>query len=316
MEAQRQEMESQRQENRDLMETVNRLVSQIGDNRDLPPPAVLTSSSSSELMSQQNQALKWLDKVFKLEATTTQQKAIEWIQLVEANLRRSPLPEARWVPMAGYRADSYFSRTFTEWEREDPGLDWTGFRNQFMNKVAGAHVSVAAANKRLNSCRQAEGEKIMAFVSRFQQEMLNHRQSLMHLPERLHIPDFHYYQKLKEHLQPRFADYLAEKESSQTDVNVLTPMWARDKLAHMAEMKTWEPQHDLSSSSLMMARTNRYPPRGRGGSKKRQFGPQNENCWHCGQAYTGWAHKKECPKWPKKPKASGGYPNDRRTPRK
>ena len=130
---QRQEMEAQRQENRDLMETVNRLVSQIGDNRDLPPPAVRTSSSSSELMSQQNQALKWLDKVFKLEATTTQQKAIEWIQLVEANLRRSPLPEARWVPMAGYRADSYFSRIFTEWEREYPGLDWTGFRNQFMN---------------------------------------------------------------------------------------------------------------------------------------------------------------------------------------
>ena len=68
------------------METVNRLVSQIGDNRDLPPPAVLTSSASSELMSQQNQALKWLDKVFKLEATATKQKAIEWIQLIEANL--------------------------------------------------------------------------------------------------------------------------------------------------------------------------------------------------------------------------------------
>ena len=163
----------------------------------------------------------------------SRQKAAEWLHQVEFNLRISTVPQDRWVRLAVNKVDSYFQRVFEGWEQEEPALNWSCFRNLFIKNVAGTNASVFVAIKRLNRCRQQEGENALAFFSRFEQEMQGHRETLMHLPENLRINDFQYYQTLVQNVLGSVAYYLNENESKVKNLTDLTPEWARDRLSHM-----------------------------------------------------------------------------------
>jgi len=306
-----------RQDSRGLVEAVTRLV-QIVEAKIFPsdhdqvlregdhiqPAADLMSSASSVRISQENRYIDCVNEVFKLEAGMSRMKSAEWFHLVEISLQRSSVPQDRWVSMAGNWVDSYYKRMFTDWEHEDPTLlNWARFRHNFITKVAGYLVSIFVANKRLNQCCQMEQETISLFISRFEQEMLNHRETNMYLPQKLRHSDFQYYHILKLNLLDRFADCLTEKERDIKDWTDLTPVWARRELSQIEPMVSWEPRHsEINPSQLMDGFGSRFCSRTRGRDKRRKHCGSSDTCWHCGQTFTGWAHKKECPRWPKKQK--------------